>query len=79
MTPRADNQVAGLGSIAADFIREVLNSYLSQKHWLPWVRFFVVFLCPSRQIQGLSFDTDYSSILHLLSRSLVIIGCTIQH
>lgn len=54
--------------------------FISQpEHWLPWVRFFVVFLCPSRQIQGLSFDTDYSSILHFFPMSLIIIGCTIQH
>jgi len=35
MTPRADNQVAGLGSIAADFIHEVLSSYLSQNTGYP--------------------------------------------
>jgi len=39
----------------------------------------VVFLCPSSKIQGLSFDTDYSSILHVFPMSLVIIGFTIQH
>jgi len=34
MTPRADNQVAGLGSIAADFIHEVFKFISQPEHWL---------------------------------------------
>jgi hypothetical protein len=35
MTPRAGNQVAGLGSSASDFIQKVLSSYLSQDTGYP--------------------------------------------